>query len=137
MSTEGNTELTNARRKLRLLEESYEEALHDVDEGEEVHELELRTLKRLINELKEDIVRCQVRGHGRVTRRILSDVELENTRRKLAELQRCTRADARDTDGDPEQRAMSHESQGRLVNQMKEEIIWTEVHRNAHATVRP
>ena len=110
MSTGDSQELANARRKLRLLEESYEEAQGDTDEGEQVRDLELRTLKRLINELKEDIVRCQTRGHGRVTRRILSDVELENTRRKLAELERWDRADKRDTADDREVRAMSSES---------------------------
>ena len=34
MSTGDSQELTNARRKLRLLEESYEEAQGDTDEGE-------------------------------------------------------------------------------------------------------
>ncbi len=61
-------------------------------------------------------------------RRILSEVELANTRRKLGELERLYAAHERETDEDEELREMSMESLQRLINQLKEEIVWTEIH---------
>lgn len=61
MSLESDRELANTRRKLKLLEESYEEARNDTTDGEHVRELELESLKRLINQLKEEIARYEAR----------------------------------------------------------------------------
>ena len=64
-------------------------------------------------------------------RRVLNEVELTNTRRKLNELERLYEAHEHETGGDEELREMSMESLKRLINQLKEEIIWTEVHEPA------
>ena len=64
-------------------------------------------------------------------RRVLNELELTNTRRKLGELERLYEAHEHETGGDEELREMSMESLKRLINQLKEEIIWTEVHEPA------
>lgn len=64
-------------------------------------------------------------------RRVLDELELANTRRKLANLERMYEAHERETGGDEELREMSMESLKRMINQLKEEIIWTEVHQPA------
>lgn len=66
-------------------------------------------------------------------RRILNDVELANTRRKLELLEQRYAAHECETGGDEELREMSMESLARLINQLKEEIAWS----RAHAPVRP
>jgi hypothetical protein len=60
--------------------------------------------------------------------RHLSDVELGNTRRKLAELEALYQAHERETGGDQELRDLTMESLMRLINQLREEIRWSEVH---------
>ncbi|HUT89285.1 MAG TPA: hypothetical protein VMY37_07300 [Thermoguttaceae bacterium] len=49
-------ELDNARKKLQMLEQQYEAARQESDGDEEVREAELESLKKLINQLKEEIV---------------------------------------------------------------------------------
>lgn len=64
-------------------------------------------------------------------RRILNEIELANTRRKLAELERAYQEDERDTEcEDDELRQLSMISLKKIINQLKEEIIWTEVHQS-------
>jgi len=65
MTLGSERELANTRRKLRLLEESYEEARNDAEGGEHVRELELESLRRLINQLKEEIARYEARQPSR------------------------------------------------------------------------
>jgi len=52
-------ELGNTRQKLRELEDRYEELRSDSAEDARVRELTLFSLKRLINQLKEEIARYQ------------------------------------------------------------------------------
>lgn len=52
-------ELANTREKLRMLEESYEETREDTSEDAYVREASMRSLKRLINQLKEEIARYE------------------------------------------------------------------------------
>ena len=59
MNLRDDGELANTRRKLCLLEESYEEARADTQDDEHLRELELESLERLINRLKEEIARYQ------------------------------------------------------------------------------
>jgi hypothetical protein len=66
-------------------------------------------------------------------RRILNEEELANTRRKLARLERRYEAHEQESGGDEELRDMSMESLKRLINQLKEEIIWTETHQPARS----
>jgi hypothetical protein len=52
-------ELENTRKKLRELEEQYEAARQESGGNEYAREMELRSLKGLVNQLKEEIVRCE------------------------------------------------------------------------------
>ncbi len=59
------TELKNTRKKLRMLEEQYEAARQDWKTDEHVRELELQSLKGLINQLKEEIARFEAHVSAR------------------------------------------------------------------------
>ena len=59
MILQNERELANTREKLRLLEESYEEAHREVDGDDELREAEMESLKRFINQLKEEIARYE------------------------------------------------------------------------------
>ncbi|HWG43498.1 MAG TPA: hypothetical protein VN688_11990 [Gemmataceae bacterium] len=59
MSLQSHRELEATREKLRLLEERYEANKREPDEDEHVRELSRRSLKRLINQLKEEIARFE------------------------------------------------------------------------------
>lgn len=52
-------ELENTRKKLQELEEQYEAARQDTNRSEYGRDMEMRSLKGLINQLKEEIVRCE------------------------------------------------------------------------------
>jgi len=62
MNLQNTRQLQNTRVKLGMLEEQYETARTDSDIAEHVRELTLRSLKRLINQLKEEIVRFEARS---------------------------------------------------------------------------
>jgi flagellar biosynthesis chaperone FliJ len=64
VNLKSDRELENTKRKLRLLEEGYEEARADT-EDEHLRELEMESLKRLINQLKEEIARYEAHQPGR------------------------------------------------------------------------
>jgi flagellar biosynthesis chaperone FliJ len=55
-------ELQNTRKKLQMLEEQYEAARRESDRDEYVRELELQSLRGLINQLKEEIARFECRA---------------------------------------------------------------------------
>jgi hypothetical protein len=59
MSLHDQQQLDNARRKLRVLDEAYSEANRDTADDEYVRTLELESLKRLINQLREEIARYE------------------------------------------------------------------------------
>ncbi len=61
MNLENSTQLANTRVKLRLLEEQYESSSRDLQGNPRVRELSLHSLKRLINQLKEEIARYECR----------------------------------------------------------------------------
>lgn len=54
-------ELQNSKEKLRLLEKEYEAARRETGGDAEVREAELRSLKELINQFKEEIARYEAR----------------------------------------------------------------------------
>jgi hypothetical protein len=61
MSLQSQRELEATREKLRLLEERYE--ANRCEQGDEhVRDLSARSIKRLINQLKEEIARFESRG---------------------------------------------------------------------------
>jgi len=55
MNLKSQREVENTRQKLRLLEEHYEKKRKTPAEDDHVRELTLRSLKKLINQLKEEI----------------------------------------------------------------------------------
>lgn len=58
-------ELANTREKLRHLEEQYESLRIDTSEDQNVHRASMRSLKRTINQLKEEIARYEARQPAR------------------------------------------------------------------------
>jgi len=128
MSLKNDVELANTRAKLTRLEARYEALRNDTTEDEHVRELTMQSLKKCVNQFREELARSHAGQPARRLRRTLNDVELANTRRKLSELERLYDAHEHETGGDEELREMSKKSLKRLINQMKEEIIWTEVH---------
>ncbi len=61
MNLQSQRELEVTRNKLKMLEEQYEATRNKPDVDEHVRELMLQSLKKLINQLKEEIVRSESR----------------------------------------------------------------------------
>jgi hypothetical protein len=64
MNLRNMRELEATREKLRLLEEQYQAARTRSGADEHVRELTLRSLKKLINQLKEEIARFECHATG-------------------------------------------------------------------------
>lgn len=60
------TELKNTRQKLARLQALYQQAEHETGGDEELREIEMESLMRLINQLKEEVARSEVHhlAHG-------------------------------------------------------------------------
>ena len=65
MTLRSEIELVNTRRKLQELEDRYEELRGDRSENARVRELTMISLKRLINQLREEIVLYEVHQPAR------------------------------------------------------------------------
>jgi hypothetical protein len=65
VSIENQRELTTTREKLRQLEEKYEALRQQPAPDKHVRELTLRSLKKLMNQLREEIVRFETRMSSR------------------------------------------------------------------------
>jgi hypothetical protein len=63
MMLDNETELLNTRAKLRELQERYEALRVDLSEDSRVRRLTMISLKRLINQLTEEITRFESRLH--------------------------------------------------------------------------
>ena len=61
MSLHSRRELEATREKLRLLEERYDLAGREEGGDQHIRELSMRSLKRLINQMKEEIARFESR----------------------------------------------------------------------------
>jgi hypothetical protein len=59
VNLQNDLDLRHTREKLRLLEDSYEEARQEAGVSELLREAELESLKRFINQLKEEIARYE------------------------------------------------------------------------------
>ncbi len=59
MSLQDNQELETTRQKLLLLEDTYRAAERDSSGSPHTRELELRSLKQLMNQLREEIARFE------------------------------------------------------------------------------
>lgn len=69
MELKSRTAVENTRKKLRMLEELYEKSKRENDGSEHVRELSRRSIKRLINQLTEEIVRFESRAANGVGRK--------------------------------------------------------------------
>jgi hypothetical protein len=58
-------QVQNTREKLRLLEERYDAVKRDVADTTPARDWTLRSLKRLINQFKEEIIRFESRARAR------------------------------------------------------------------------
>ncbi len=65
MSLKNQRELAVTREKLRMLEESYQATKQDTSGNAHIREIELRSLKELINQLKEEIARFEAHAGAR------------------------------------------------------------------------
>ncbi len=65
MELKDERQAQNTREKLRVLEDRYEAVRRDAAGNTHVQELTLRSLKRLINQLKEEIARFEARTLSR------------------------------------------------------------------------
>ena len=61
MSLNNEQELSNTREKLRHLEARYEQLRNDSTETARIRELTMHSLKRMINQMKEEIARYEIR----------------------------------------------------------------------------
>ncbi len=59
MNLKNQRELDSTREKLRLLESMHAEASAETEGDAEVREVELESLQRMINQLKEEIARYE------------------------------------------------------------------------------
>lgn len=64
MSIENRRQLENTRRKLQELEQLYAKKLHSPATSAHVHELTLRSIKKRINQFKEEITRFEARARS-------------------------------------------------------------------------
>ncbi len=69
MSLESNRELEATREKLRLLEQHYHELLRKPTDNEHLRELTLRSVRKFMNQLQEEIARFEGRAITRVGQR--------------------------------------------------------------------
>ena len=65
MTLKNHRELGNTREKLRELEQDYEELRADRTEHPHVREVTMESLKRLINQFKEEIARYEAHQPAR------------------------------------------------------------------------
>ena len=61
-------ELEVTREKLRMLEKHYETRLHEPADDPYVRDLSLRSIKRMINQMKEEIARYEAHRNAPASR---------------------------------------------------------------------
>ena len=59
MNLQGARELETTRKKLQLLQDHYQSRLRDTTDNTYARELSLRSLKKMINQLTEEIARYE------------------------------------------------------------------------------
>lgn len=65
MNLHSDRELANTQAKLRVLEEEYEATRNDASEDAYLREVTMHSLKRLIDQLKEEIARYEAHQPAR------------------------------------------------------------------------
>jgi hypothetical protein len=124
MNLQSDEELQNTIEKLARLEKHYVKAKQRPEKNAYAHALSLRSLKRMINQLKEEIVRYRAGVHTRPQqeRGIRTDQQLENKRRKLRELEECLARCIEEPTENEDVKALSARSLKQAMKQLKEEI---------------
>jgi len=62
MSIQSRRQLENTRKKLQIIEERYQSLESSPDAGRTARALNRRSLKKLINQMKEEIARFEIRA---------------------------------------------------------------------------
>jgi len=130
MSLQSPSEVSNTLAKLARLEARYEALRKDTAGNQRVRELSMTSLKRLINQFKEEVARFNA-GATNVSGRhqdLRNETELANTRDKLHILEARYEEIRQETGGDEELRTTELKSLKRFINQLKEEIARYEAH---------
>jgi hypothetical protein len=129
MTLKSDIELANTQKKLAWLESRYQTRSNETSENEELRGMTLHSLKGLINQLKEEVVRYECNGtslsgaHDRDANRNLSDdVALANTKRKLSLLEKSYEVARCRPIEDEDLHEGELQSLKRFINQLKEEI---------------
>lgn len=65
MNLKNDVELANTKAKLSQLEARYEELRNEMEEDEELREATMRSIKRYINQFKEEIARYEAHQPAR------------------------------------------------------------------------
>lgn len=120
-------QLENTRTKLRELEKRYQRRKQAPMVDEHIRTLALISFRQLINQLTEEIGRYEA-GVEPQPHCLQTEQTLENTRRKLYELEALYRRRKEDTTETPYVRKLSLQSLKRTINQLKEEIVRFEAH---------
>jgi hypothetical protein len=129
-------EVANTRSKLAKLEARYEALLQKPCEDDRLRSLTLQSIKRYINQFKEEIARYECCGPGAGTksserRGIRDDAQLENTRQKLSLLEESLKSKVQSGETTAVAQA-ERSSLERLIKQFKEEIVRYEIHQPAN-----
>ncbi len=135
MTLLSQSQLENTLSKLDRLEARYEALRDNPTENERLGQLSMTSIKRLINQLQEEVGRFRAgvaNGRGRHGE-LCDEQEVANTRKKLQGLEVHYSEICGDNCMQPDLRDAVRTSLKRMINQLKEEIAWFE----AHHPVRP
>ncbi len=121
MNLQNEREFDVTREKLRFMEERYDAIRAKPATNNYARELTLRSLRRTINQLKEEIVRFE---SGATRTRNYGEPEL--ARKKLELLEQRYEAVRQQPTENEYVRELTMQSLKRSINQLKEEIVWAE-----------
>ena len=123
--------LVNTRAKLARMEARYEQRRNETGGDEELRAVTMRSLKKYINQFKEEIARYATGASAGQRTGLRSERELTNTRAKLEQLEALYEAHQNRPVGEQWVRGAERTSLKRLINQLKEEIVLYEIHQPA------
>jgi len=121
MNLKNEKELEVTRDKLRFMEERYNAIQAKPVTNEYARELTLRSLRRTINQLKEEIIRFE---SGAKKSRNYADPEV--TRKKLQLLEERYEACRQRPAENEYAHKLTLQSLKQFINQLKEDLVWAE-----------
>ena len=119
MNLQNEREVEVTREKLCFMEEQYESIRAKPATNPYARELTLRSLRRTINQLKEEIVRFE---SGATRNRNYCDPEV--TRKKMLLLKQHYEATSQRPTENDHTRELTLQSLKRTINQLKEDLVW-------------